>query len=120
MKKMGMGTHEAYAYVKERSPWIGPNMSLIYQLTDFGRQCGYDRASIKSSGQSSAPSTAPLDNSESRRYRDGSPRILPPHLSRPGMLRTQSQDRPGYSDPEVDRVVDSISSPRFVVSGRRE
>jgi len=27
--------HAMYAAVKERSRWVGPNMSLIYQLTDF-------------------------------------------------------------------------------------
>jgi len=27
--------HAMYAIVKERSRWVGPNMSLIYQLTDF-------------------------------------------------------------------------------------
>jgi len=27
--------HSMYAAVKERSRWVGPNMSLIYQLTDF-------------------------------------------------------------------------------------
>lgn len=27
--------HSMYTSVKERSPWVGPNMSLIYQLMDF-------------------------------------------------------------------------------------
>lgn len=27
--------HSMYSSVKERSRWVGPNMSLIYQLTDF-------------------------------------------------------------------------------------
>ena len=115
MKKLGLGTHEAYAYVKERSPWIGPNMSLIYQLTDYGRLCGYERRPVI---QTSAPSTAPLENAESRRYKEPSSQILPlhAHLSRPSMGRTQSQDRPGFLDVEVDHVTEKISSPRFVVS----
>lgn len=114
MKKMGLGTHEAYAYVKERSPWIGPNMSLIYQLTDYGRSCGYER---KTASQTSAPSTAPLGNAESRRYKEPI-HVLPihAHLSRPSAGRTQSQDRPGFLDVDVDRVVETLSSPRFVVS----
>lgn len=29
------GMHAAYAYVKQKSKWVGPNMSLIYQLHDF-------------------------------------------------------------------------------------
>ena len=116
---MGMGTHEAYAYVKERSPWIGPNMSLIYQLADYGRMSGNDRTFNKATGRSSAPTTAPIDSLESRRYRDDYPRALPLHLSRPGVLRTQSQDRGAYSDADVDRVVDSISSPHFAVGDEK-
>ncbi|RMD42060.1 hypothetical protein DV735_g3066, partial [Chaetothyriales sp. CBS 134920] len=27
--------HSMYMQVKQRSPWVGPNMGLIYQLTDF-------------------------------------------------------------------------------------
>lgn len=108
-----MGTHEAYAYVKDRSPWIGPNMSLIYQLTDYGRLCGYEKKSTFP--QSSTPST-PLENSESRRYTDESPRTLHSQLSRPLIERTQSQDRHKFADVDVDRVAKTISSPRFVVS----
>ncbi len=111
---MGLGTHEAYAYVKDRSPWIGPNMSLIYQLTDYGRSCGYERGLAS---RTSAPSTAPLGNAESRRYKEPT-QVLPihAHLSRPSVGRTQSQDRPGFLDVDVDGVVETISSPRFVVS----
>ncbi|KAI9434130.1 hypothetical protein BJY52DRAFT_1198322 [Lactarius psammicola] len=29
------GMHAAYAYVKQKSKWVGPNMSLIYQLLDY-------------------------------------------------------------------------------------
>lgn len=117
MKKLKMGTHEAYAFVKDRSPWIGPNMSLIYQLTDYGRLCGYERKpTFPQTGQSSAPSTAPLENSESRRYKDESPRTLHSHLSRSLTARTQSQDRHKFADVDVDGVAKTISSPRFVVS----
>jgi hypothetical protein len=126
MKKMRMGTHEAYAYVKDRSPWIGPNMSLIYQLTDYGRLCGYERKSSinpnnRSSGQFSAPSTAPLENAESRRYKESEPlnlklKSVQEQSVRPTMGRTQSQDRHEFLDVEVDQVADTLSSPRFVVS----
>jgi hypothetical protein len=115
MKKLGMGTHEAYAYVKDRSPWIGPNMSLIYQLTDYGRLCGYERK-LTNASQASTPSTAPIENSESRRYKDDSPRTIASMLSRPSIVRTQSQDRPEFLDVDVDRVAKAISSPRFIVS----
>ncbi|KAH9825206.1 hypothetical protein DFH28DRAFT_878463 [Melampsora americana] len=29
------GMHEAYTFVKEKSPWAGPNMGLIYQLIEY-------------------------------------------------------------------------------------
>ncbi|KAG4306274.1 hypothetical protein PORY_000262 [Pneumocystis oryctolagi] len=35
MKSLGLNVDSAYSYVKDKSPWIGPNMSLIYQLYDF-------------------------------------------------------------------------------------
>ncbi|KTW32768.1 uncharacterized protein T551_00253 [Pneumocystis jirovecii RU7] len=35
MKSLGLNIDSAYSYVKNKSPWIGPNMSLIYQLYDF-------------------------------------------------------------------------------------
>lgn len=109
-----MGTHEAYAYVKDRSPWIGPNMSLIYQLTDYGRLGGYER---KPTTQTSAPSTAPIENAESRRYKEPSHILgIHAHLARPSIGRTQSQDRPEFLDVDVDRVAETLSSPRFVVS----
>jgi len=120
MKTLNMGTHEAYAYVKSRSPWIGPNMSLIYQLTDYGRLCGYEKK--PSSIQAPAPSSAPLSGTEARLYKDAvgeerplvSPSIT--RLNRAFMARTQSQDRPEFLEVEVDRVVETMSSPRFVVS----
>jgi hypothetical protein len=118
MRKFGMGTHEAYAYVKEKSPWIGPNMSLIYQLTDYSRLCGYERPT---QNISNTPNTAPLNSSETRRYKES--KAIPLHAKlRPSMGRTQSQDRPGFLDVEVDQVTETLSSPRFVVSedGRKD
>jgi len=120
MKKLGMGINEAYAYVQHRSPWIGPNMSLIYQLAEYGRLGGYDgKAAGNKNGQLSTPSSAPLESSESRRYKDDeevSPKSLHSHLSRPPMARTQSQDRHKFLDVDVDRVAEKLSSPQFVVS----
>lgn len=123
MKKLSMGTHEAYAYVKNRSPWIGPNLSLIYQLTDYGRLCGYERKRGSSkSGQYSAPGSAPLGSSESLRYKDDEfPETVASALSRPSFPRTQSHDRPGFGDIDVDHVAQSLSSqslssPKFFIS----
>lgn len=111
-----MGTHEAYAYVKERSPWIGPNMSLIYQLTDYGRLCGYERkASTPATKpvQESIPTSAPLTNNESRQYKEPYPKSLHSQLSNAAIARTQSQDRHEFSDVDVEWVAQSLSSPRF-------
>ena len=121
MKKLGMGTHEAYAYVKSRSPWIGPNMSLIYQLTDYGRLCGNEKKSSVKPQPNSTPSTAPLESTESQRYKGDAP-ISSPAVAklRPVVARTQSEGRQRYLDVEVEKVTESISSPRFVVSDNKE
>lgn len=37
MKDKAMDVNEAYAYVKKKAPGIGPNMSLIYQLCEWGK-----------------------------------------------------------------------------------
>ncbi|GAB1519311.1 tyrosine/serine/threonine protein phosphatase [Rhizoctonia solani] len=37
LKSIEGGMHNAYAYVKEKSRWVGPNMSLIYQLMEYER-----------------------------------------------------------------------------------
>jgi hypothetical protein len=110
MKKLGMGTHEAYAYVKDRSPWIGPNMSLIYQLTDYGRLCGHEKP-LKS--KPSTPHSATLENRESQRYKQ-SPKTV--QLTRRSVIHSQNDDRHRLLDVQVDLVTETLSSPRFVVS----
>lgn len=37
MQQKSMDVNQAYAYVKERAPGIGPNMTLIYQLCEWGK-----------------------------------------------------------------------------------
>ncbi|THH21484.1 hypothetical protein EW146_g91 [Bondarzewia mesenterica] len=39
------GMQGAYAYVKEKSQWVGPNMSLIYQLLEYERALRGDASS---------------------------------------------------------------------------
>ncbi|KAB5594324.1 hypothetical protein CTheo_2254 [Ceratobasidium theobromae] len=39
------GMHNAYAYVKDKSKWIGPNMSLIYQLLEYERSIAPNKGS---------------------------------------------------------------------------
>ena len=60
MKRMNLDIHQAYAYVKRKSPWIGPNMSLIYQLTDWNRICKQLKSvRIEPYSRTCAPSTPP-------------------------------------------------------------
>ncbi|KAF5382973.1 hypothetical protein D9757_006368 [Collybiopsis confluens] len=47
------GMQPAYDYVKEKSQWIGPNMSLIYQLLDYERKLKGSDPSSPSSDRSS-------------------------------------------------------------------
>src|SRR5579859_1065537 len=120
MKKLGYGTHEAYAYVKSRSPWIGPNMSLIYQLTDYARLVNPDRNNpatnklLANKTNISAPSTAPLDSVEAKRYKD-SPSPVPSaqRIIRPNMARTKSEGRNSFLEVAVEKVAETMSSPRF-------
>ncbi|KAG8767423.1 hypothetical protein FRC12_006262 [Ceratobasidium sp. 428] len=37
LKSVQGSMHNAYAYVKDKSKWVGPNMSLIYQLLEYER-----------------------------------------------------------------------------------
>lgn len=41
---------DAYSAVKARSKWIGPNMSLIYQLTDWKKKIASDGARVGNGG----------------------------------------------------------------------
>ncbi|KAG9127364.1 hypothetical protein FRC07_014528 [Ceratobasidium sp. 392] len=52
LKSVQGSMHNAYAYVKEKSKWVGPNMSLIYQLLEYERTLApkKDAPSITSEG----------------------------------------------------------------------
>ncbi|RUS32771.1 hypothetical protein BC938DRAFT_474339 [Jimgerdemannia flammicorona] len=54
MRARRMTLDQAYAFVKERSPWISPNMGLVYQLKDFEKAIGVGewgrRASVSGFG----------------------------------------------------------------------
>lgn len=60
MKTLNLNVSDAYEYVKERSPWIGPNMSLIFQLSEYQQiirknssQGPYQSSSLKQSKRKS-------------------------------------------------------------------
>ncbi|PPQ76716.1 hypothetical protein CVT26_004377 [Gymnopilus dilepis] len=46
------GMHAAYAFVKEKSPHVGPNMSLIYQLLEYEKKLKGDKGTPDSDGSS--------------------------------------------------------------------
>ncbi|KAF8640486.1 hypothetical protein AX17_000149 [Amanita inopinata Kibby_2008] len=48
------GMHGAYSFVKEKSRWISPNMSLIYQLLEYQKRLKNETSSLDSSEQSSS------------------------------------------------------------------
>jgi len=47
------GMQAAYAFVKDKSKWVGPNMSLIYQLLDYERSLQGGTSSPATSDRSS-------------------------------------------------------------------
>ncbi|TFK40982.1 hypothetical protein BDQ12DRAFT_646634 [Crucibulum laeve] len=47
------GMQGAYSFVKEKSKWVGPNMSLIYQLLEYEKRLKGDAASPGGSDRSS-------------------------------------------------------------------
>ncbi|KIL70652.1 hypothetical protein M378DRAFT_155592 [Amanita muscaria Koide BX008] len=55
------GMHGAYSYVKEKSKWISPNMSLLYQLLEYQKKLKIDSGSPNSSDHSSS---SPVDEEE--------------------------------------------------------
>ncbi|KAI0757065.1 hypothetical protein C8Q80DRAFT_1333738 [Daedaleopsis nitida] len=56
------GMQGAYSFVKDKSKWVGPNMSLIYQLLDYER-------SLKGGNTSPTPSEVSAEEEWGRRRR---------------------------------------------------
>ncbi|KAJ7666402.1 hypothetical protein B0H17DRAFT_1162522 [Mycena rosella] len=52
------GMQGAYTFVKEKSKWVGPNMSLIYQLLEYEKKLRGD------SGEASGPESVMADEDE--------------------------------------------------------
>ncbi|TDL28577.1 hypothetical protein BD410DRAFT_834652 [Rickenella mellea] len=67
------GMHAAYAFVKSKSKWVGPNMSLIYQLLEYERVlCGRSK-SPSASERSSLVAEEEEEWSRQRRLMDDEP-----------------------------------------------
>ncbi|KAA1468654.1 hypothetical protein DENSPDRAFT_794741 [Dentipellis sp. KUC8613] len=64
------GMQAAYAYVKEKSKWVGPNMSLIYQLLDYERTLRGDDVSPGYSDRSSTHASEEEEWSRRRQMLD--------------------------------------------------
>jgi tyrosine-protein phosphatase MSG5 len=70
--------HSMYTSVKERSQWVGPNMSLIYQLMDF-------RAKVSDGEYAAKSKAAPQDwfqNAGTDSEMTPRPRLVPTNLSK--------------------------------------
>ncbi|KAI0067711.1 hypothetical protein BV25DRAFT_852081 [Artomyces pyxidatus] len=82
------GMQAAYAYVKEKSQWVGPNMSLIYQLLEYERVLRGDSASTAES-ESSYNDPADADEAWGRRRQ---------------MMEDSSDREPEETDQEIVEV----------------
>lgn len=116
MKTRRIGLNEAYAHVKDRSDGIGPNMSLIYQLTDWGAMLHADRSpprpsSINLSEHTSSstlvpsPVDRPIDTASPTETpaspkRDGDLCLWPAQTAAPLTVSAQQQSSAGarYDD----------------------
>ncbi|KAI9774390.1 MAG: hypothetical protein M1840_004284 [Geoglossum simile] len=81
-KKPSQTVQEAYDAVKERSRWIGPNMSLIYQLSEFrnalARKNGQIQPGYRGRRAGGGPKAA---NGRSNTVSSGSPTTRPSLLT---------------------------------------
>ncbi|KAL0950959.1 hypothetical protein HGRIS_007710 [Hohenbuehelia grisea] len=64
------GMQGAYSFVKEKSKWVGPNMSLIYQLLEYERKLKGSDLSPTSSDRSSALADEEAEWGRQRRLLD--------------------------------------------------
>ncbi|KAF8898543.1 hypothetical protein BD779DRAFT_1484466 [Infundibulicybe gibba] len=67
------GMQGAYSFVKEKSKWVGPNMSLIYQLLEYERKLKGDTGSPSHSERSSIIADEEEEWGRRRRMLDDSP-----------------------------------------------
>lgn len=120
-KNRDMDFNSMYEIVKQRSQWVGPNMSLIYQLTDFRSQLRRGTLSMPSAEEwsiggttpksitaPSVPSTATSPSALDHRSASNQaisqpsttslspPNLIPPSPSSPGLGFSRSPS-PGFS-----------------------
>ncbi|KZT21644.1 hypothetical protein NEOLEDRAFT_1181484 [Neolentinus lepideus HHB14362 ss-1] len=67
------GMQGAYSYVKSKSRWVGPNMSLIYQLLDYERTLKGGSSSPASSERSSSAAEEEEEWGRRRQMLDDAP-----------------------------------------------
>ncbi|TFY75882.1 hypothetical protein EWM64_g8127, partial [Hericium alpestre] len=106
------GMQAAYSYVKEKSTWIGPNMSLIYQLLDYERNLRGGDASPGFSDQSSSHVADDEEWGRRRQAMEDSPEAEDERESSEIMREARALDKA-----MEDRIVARKSSSSSIGSG---
>ncbi|BGP52731.1 tyrosine/serine/threonine protein phosphatase [Rhodotorula sphaerocarpa] len=102
------GMHDTYSFVKEKSEWVGPNLSLVFQLVAYERILRGD--SINGDDDLSEPPSAVLRSDPPRRVADVP--AAPPHvLDRSSVLSHHPVPGP------LSRTINgALASPRTPIS----
>ena len=96
-KNPQLTVHDAYNAVKNRSRWIGPNMNLIYQLTDFKKKLAERSAAGSSDWLSSLNKGSGRANAKNTLFEDLDPATRPPPLR---SVQTEPTSAPFQKDYE--------------------
>ncbi|KAH0556199.1 hypothetical protein GP486_005873 [Trichoglossum hirsutum] len=127
-KNPSQTVQEAYDAVKERSRWIGPNMSLIYQLSEFRnllvRKNGMAQPGYRG-WRSGCGSKSQIANGRANTVSSGSPTsrpsLLPDSFSEPPPEPPQTAPLPADRDrssPMDSRCPLSLSPPQLTCSDK--
>ena len=96
-KNPQLTVHDAYNAVKSRSRWIGPNMNLIYQLTDFKKKLAERSAGGSSDWRSSLNIGSGHANAKATLFADLNSPTRPPALR---SVQTEPTSAPFQKDHE--------------------
>lgn len=99
MKHEALDVNEAYTYVKRKSSHVGPNMSLIYQLCEWGKtlqkskSTALQRRSFDAGGAKTAPSDGAFAGSHKEQRKRATSTV-----ERTPMVRTRSEQHVSTTD----------------------
>jgi tyrosine-protein phosphatase MSG5 len=99
--------HSMYTSVKERSQWVGPNMSLIYQLMDFRAKCASGEYDVVSKPASQDWFLRPNPESEMTPR----PRSVPLDVSTAPLPPSKSTQSLPLSTPDSGSNLSSVGQP---------